>query len=124
MIAIGTDIVEIERIRDSYTRLGARFVKRILTPFEQDKFDQRSQSITYLAKRFAAKEAVAKALSTGIGRGVSWQHIEISNNSETGAPECTLSGGAAEQLKRLGGTQVLVSLSDERCYAIAYVAII
>ncbi len=124
MIAIGTDIVEIERIRASYARLGDRFVKRILTPCELIQFENRNQSLAYLAKRFAAKEAVAKALATGIGRGVSWQHIEISNDAESGAPECQLSGGAADRLQILGGKKVLLSLSDERHYAIAYAAIV
>ncbi len=124
MIAIGTDIVEIDRITATYQRLGQAFVQRILTSSEIKQFESRQGSVAFLAKRFAAKEAVAKALGTGIGRGVSWQHIEISNHPDTGAPDCQLSDGALQVLQRLGGRRVLLSLSDEKHYAVAYAAII
>jgi holo-[acyl-carrier protein] synthase len=75
-----------------------------------------------LAKRFAAKEAIAKALGTGIGRGISFQHMIVSNNSE-GVPQVELQANAAERLKQLGGSKVLLSLSDEKNYALAFVAI-
>ena len=75
-----------------------------------------------MAKRFAAKEAIAKALGTGIGRGISFQHMVVSNNAE-GAPQVELQANAAERLKQLGGTNVLLSLSDEKNYALAFVAI-
>lgn len=124
MIAIGTDIVEIERIKATYERLGDAFVARILVPQEQLEFDRRGKSIAFLAKRFAAKEAVAKALGTGIGRGVSWQHMVVLNDVDSGAPMCSLLAGAAERMAQLGGTRVLISLSDEKRYALAYAAII
>lgn len=123
IIAIGTDIVEIQRIADAVERQGDKFVQRILTKSEIADYQMRGNSMSFLAKRFAAKEAIAKALGTGIGRGISFQHMIISNNAE-GAPQVELQDNAAERLTQLGGTNVLLSLSDEKNYAIAYVAIV
>ena len=122
-IAIGTDIVEIQRIANALERQGDKFVQRILTESEMAEYQARGNSVAFLAKRFAAKEAIAKALGTGIGRGISFQHMVVSNNAE-GAPLVELQANAAERLKQLGGTNVLLSLSDEKNYALAYVAII
>lgn len=122
-IAIGTDIVDIQRIADSIERQGDKFVQRILTQSEISEYQARGHSVSFLAKRFAAKEAIAKALGTGIGRGISFQHMIISNNAE-GAPQVELQDNAAERLNQLDGTNVLLSLSDEKNYAIAYVAIV
>ena len=122
-IAIGTDIVEIKRIAEALERQGDKFVQRILTESEISEYRGRGNSVAFLAKRFAAKEAVAKALGTGIGRGISFQQLVVSNNTE-GAPQVELQANAAERLKQLGGTNVLLSLSDEKSYALAYVAII
>jgi len=122
-IAIGTDIVEIQRIASALERQGDKFVQRILTESEIAEYQARGNSVFFLAKRFAAKEAIAKALGTGIGRGISFQHMIVSNNSD-GAPQVELQANAAERLKQMGGSQVLLSLSDEKNYALAYVAII
>jgi holo-[acyl-carrier protein] synthase len=121
-IAIGTDIVEIQRIASALERQGDKFVQRILTESEIAEYQARGNSVAFLAKRFAAKEAIAKALGTGIGRGISFQHMVVSNNSE-GAPQVELQANAAERLKQLGGTNVLLSLSDEKNTALAYVVI-
>jgi holo-[acyl-carrier protein] synthase len=121
-IAIGTDIVEIKRIADALERQGDKFVQRILTESEIAEFRERGNSVAFLAKRFAAKEAIAKALGTGIGRGISFQHMIVSNNAD-GAPQVELQENAADRLKQLDGTKVLLSLSDEKNYALAYVAI-
>ena len=122
-IAIGTDIVEIQRIASALERQGDKFVQRILTESEIAEYQARGNSVAFLAKRFAAKEAIAKALGTGIGHGISFQHMVVSNNTE-GAPQVELQANAAERLKQLCGTNVLLSLSDEKNYALAYVAII
>ncbi|MFL2500063.1 MAG: holo-ACP synthase [Porticoccaceae bacterium] len=122
-IAIGTDIIDIQRIADAIERQGDKFVQRILTQSEISEYQARGHSVSFLAKRFAAKEAIAKALGTGIGRGISFQHMVISNNAE-GAPQVELQDNAAERLNQLDGTNVLLSLSDEKNYAIAYVAIV
>lgn len=122
-IAIGTDIVEIKRIADALERQGDKFVQRILTESEIEEYQARGNSVAFLAKRFAAKEAIAKALGTGIGRGISFQQLVTSNNLE-GAPEVELQDAAAQRLTEIGATKVLLSLSDEKNYALAYVTIV
>ncbi len=122
-IAIGTDIVEIQRIAEAIERQGEKFVKRILTESEIADFKSRGETAAFLAKRFAAKEAISKALGTGIGRGISFQHMIISNNS-WGAPEVALQANAAERLNSLNGSRVLLSLADEKNYALAYATIV
>ncbi|ACJ30457.1 Holo-acyl carrier protein synthase:Phosphopantethiene-protein transferase [Shewanella piezotolerans WP3] len=126
IVGLGTDIVEIARIETRISEVVEkelqtnRLAKRVLTPSELDIFIKSSNPGRYLAKRFAAKEAAAKALGTGIGRGVSFQHIEISNN-ENGAPIVTFSAGAAERLAALGGVKGHLSIADEKHYATATV---
>lgn len=120
IVGLGTDIVETVRIEETYQRLGDRFAQRILTEGEMEAFSMSERKISFLAKRFSIKEAAAKALGTGIGRGVSWQHMWIEHN-EQGAPSLRFSDGALERLKLLGGNSVHVSVSDERHYATATV---
>ncbi|MEH6581919.1 MAG: holo-ACP synthase [Halioglobus sp.] len=122
MIALGTDILKIERIEDVVNRLGDRFVNRILTAAERGEYDESRQGIRLLAKRFAAKEAVAKALGTGIGRGVSWQDIQIEHDAN-GAPLVKLTGGAEAVAIEKGASSVLLSLSDETDYVVAFAAL-
>ena len=87
---MGTDILKIERVDEVMARLGEKFMQRILTEQEQAEYRASTQGNRLLAKRFAAKEAVAKALGTGIGRGVSWQDIQIEHD-DNGAPLVSLS---------------------------------
>lgn len=115
---IGTDIVEIDRLKQIVDRTNSKFSERILTEYELEKLVEFKDQARYLAKRFAAKEAIAKALGTGIGRGVSWQHIEIFNHPN-GAPGARLTGGAAMRLEQLGATSCHLSISDEKHYATA-----
>ncbi|MBY5993482.1 holo-ACP synthase [Ferrimonas balearica] len=122
IIGLGTDIVEIGRIEAQYSRLGRRFAERILTPAEREELAASNHPVRLLAKRFAVKEAAAKALGTGIGRGVSFQHIEL-QHSEWGAPLLVLSGGARDRFEQLGGTHSHISLSDEQHYATATVVL-
>lgn len=122
MIALGTDILEIARIEAVVGRLGERFVERILTPEEQEEYRASKLPLRLLAKRFAAKEAIAKALGTGIGRGVSWQDMVITHD-ENGAPGVQLSGGALAAARARGGGRVLLSLADERDYVVAFAAL-
>lgn len=119
MIAIGTDILKVERIEGVLSRLGDRFVKRILTEGEQREYRDSGQASRLLAKRFAAKEAVAKALGTGIGRGVSWQDIQIEHDDK-GAPLVRLSGGALQVATQRGGSRVALSIADEIDYVVAF----
>jgi holo-[acyl-carrier protein] synthase len=122
IIGIGTDIIQIERIRDSMNRYGSSFAKRILHPNELGIFNACNNGAAYLAKRFAAKEAVAKALGTGIAQGVSFVDIETCNNAE-GKPELRLHGGTQKKADELGVQQSHLSLSDEKEYAVAYVVL-
>lgn len=119
MIAVGTDILLVARIEDVVARLGDRFVRRILTPQEQTEYQTSKQPIRLLAKRFAAKEAIAKSLGTGIGRGVSWQDIQIEHDTN-GAPLVRLSGGAQSVALERGGVRVVLSLADETDYVVAF----
>jgi holo-[acyl-carrier protein] synthase len=119
LIAVGTDILKIDRIEGVLTRLGDRFVRRILTTQEQAEYHDSHQSGRLLAKRFAAKEAIAKALGTGIGRGVSWQDIQIEHDGN-GAPQVRLTGGARLVATRRGGERVELSLADEKDYVVAF----
>jgi len=120
IVGLGTDIIEIQRVKGSIERLNERFARRILTPTELMTYQDSVNGVSYLAKRFCIKEAAAKALGTGIGRGVSWQNMNTSHD-EMGAPVLTFSGGAAERLAALGGNRIHVSVSDETHYATAVV---
>lgn len=122
MISIGTDILEVARIEQTLTRLGDRFVRRILTNAEQLEYHASRNGARLLAKRFAGKEAVAKALGTGIGRGVSWQDIHIEHDP-AGAPLVNLTGGADTVARSRGGKKILLSLSDEQRYVVAFAAL-
>lgn len=121
IFGIGTDIVQISRIKDAFERQGERFAQRILCTKELGLFNEKKQSIPYLAKRFAAKEAASKALGTGIGT-VSWQDMEVSNDVN-GAPVLTFSGSAQVLMSSIGASQVSISLSDEQDYAVAFVVL-
>jgi holo-[acyl-carrier protein] synthase len=104
-------------------RLGDRFVRRILTPEECEEYAASRRPNNLLAKRFAAKEAVAKCLGTGIGRGISWQDIRIVHDAN-GAPGVELRGGALRAAGARGGQRVLVSLADEEGCIIAFAALV
>lgn len=116
---IGTDMVLVSRIEAALGRQGERFARRILTENEWQRFAAHKQPARYLAKRYAAKEAILKALGTGLAQGMSWQHIQIDNDS-LGAPIVCLSGVAARHLEQGGGGRMLLSLSDEREQALAF----
>lgn len=120
IVGLGTDIVELSRVAESYERLGDRFARRILTEGEMNQFSDSQRKIAFLGKRFCIKEAAAKALGTGIGRGVSWQHMWLEHN-DSGAPILVFGEGALKQLEAIGGGRIHVSVSDERDYATATV---
>ena len=121
----GIDITDIRRIRRVIKKFGYRFKKRCFSNNEIERSDKRLNSIESYAKRYAAKEACAKALGTGLARGVFWKDIEVVNN-QYGKPFIKLHGNAKEIFKNMNktsNTQVEVSLSDEKKYAIANVTI-
>lgn len=120
---IGTDILYQYRIEKVFARHGLRFVERILTKKEQQRWQEKpeAQQLNFLAKRYCAKEAVSKALGTGIGAGVSFQQMQI-EYSDLGQPIMQLSGVALEKAQALSADKVLLSLSDDQetivCFAL------
>ncbi len=117
---LGTDIVDVARFDERVARLGDKLARRLLTDNEWQQWQAAAQPGRFLAKRFAAKEAAAKALGTGIGRGVSFQHMEI-HHTDWGAPKLRFSEGAAARFAELGASQCHLSLSDEQAYVVATV---
>jgi len=122
IVGIGTDLIKIARIAASLEKLGDRFARRILTEQEFVAFSGSALPASFLAKRFAAKEAAAKALGTGISQGVSWQHMAITHD-EWGGPLLHFSDRAAELATLRGATTRHISLSDEKDYAVAFVVL-
>lgn len=121
----GIDIIDINRIRKVIKKYGNRFKKRCFSISEIERSEKRLNSVESYAKRYAAKEACAKALGTGLARGVFWKDIEVENN-RYGKPLIKLHGKAKEIFKNMNknsNTQIEVSLSDEKKYAIAIVTI-
>ncbi len=114
--AAGVDIIEIERVERALGRFGPRFLGRIYTPLEAAFCGGR---VSELAARFAAKEAVMKALGTG-ARGLAWREIEVLPNHR-GKPLVYLHGRAAERAERIGLEALDISLSHSREYAVAFV---
>ncbi len=121
----GIDIIDINRIRKIIDKYGDRFKKRCFSSSEIERSENRKKSVESYAKRYAAKEACAKALGTGLARGVFWKDIEVKNN-QFGKPFIKLHGNAKEIFKNMNkasNTKIELSLSDEKKYAIANVTI-
>ncbi len=115
-ISVGVDIIEISRVAATVERFGDRFLQRIYTPGEIAYCRGRAPQ---LAARFAAKEAVMKALGTGT-RGVGWREVEVTRK-RTGEPSIELHGRAAERAAKLGIDRLAISISHSRDYAVASV---
>lgn len=126
ILGIGSDLCDIDRIARSLERFGERFTHRIFTEGERRKSDRRGARAASYARRFAAKEACAKALGTGLRAGVFWRDMEVVN-LPGGAPTLRLSGGAAARLAGMlpaGHEAVIhVSLTDDPPMAQAFVVI-
>ena len=122
IFGIGTDIVEVERIKNLSSI--SKFAKKILSQKELNIFNSlnKDQKVYFLSKQFAAKEAISKALGTGIGREASLKNIEILRD-EKGKPFFNAINELSEYLSNLGITKTHVSLSDESNYAIAMVIV-
>ena len=121
----GIDIIDINRIRKVIDKYGNRFKKRCFSVSEIERSEKRKNSVESYAKRYAAKEACAKALGTGLARGVFWKDIEVKNN-QFGKPFIKLHGNAKDLFRNMDkklNTKIEVSLSDEKKYAIANVII-
>jgi len=120
IVGVGVDIAETERFEKLYSRYGERIARRILTDSEQVEFGRRNNPASYLATRFAAKEAAVKALGTGFGCGVGYKSIEIKNNNQ-GKPMLKFINSALELARQKQVKNVFVSLSDEKHYVVAMV---
>lgn len=120
---IGTDIVGIARMAAALERHGEAFARRILADHEWAEFKGSGNQAALLAKRFAAKEAAAKALGCGFRNGLTLRQIGVEHD-ELGCPRLAFSGPAAALCQRLGIGRALLSLADERDYAIAYVTLL
>ncbi|GDY07873.1 holo-[acyl-carrier-protein] synthase [Planctomycetia bacterium] len=118
IVGLGTDIVEVSRISSMIERHGDSFVNRIFTPGEIAYCQQRKFSAEPFAGRWAAKEAVMKALGTGFIQGTHFQEIEVVTE-ESGRPRVALHGSTAELAKHLGIGEILVTMSHCREYATA-----
>ena len=116
MVSVGVDIIEIARIQRTLDDFGERFLRRVFTDRERERYGSR---VSELAARFAAKEATSKALGTGI-RGIRWQEMEIITNRR-GKPILVLHGGAAARAELLGLIAFDVSLTHSRTEAMAFV---
>jgi holo-[acyl-carrier protein] synthase len=124
IFGIGTDLVDIERIRAVDARYGARFAERILGPRELERFRARRErsedrGIRYLATRFAAKEAVSKALGLGIRQPMSWRAVEIVNDP-SGRPLAFINSPELRQFCERRRLRLHVSVTDEEGAAMAY----
>ncbi|MGC6387897.1 holo-ACP synthase [Ewingella sp. S1.OA.A_B6] len=122
ILGLGTDIVEITRIEAVVERSGDRLAKRILCANEWLLYQNHQQPVRFLAKRFAVKEAAAKALGTGIRNGLAFEQFEVINDP-LGKPGLIFHDRAAQMAEELGVKAVHVTLADERRYACATVII-
>ncbi|MBJ27137.1 MAG: holo-ACP synthase [Rhodospirillaceae bacterium] len=126
IIGIGVDLTDINRIAKTLNRFGDRFTHRVYTQSERQKSDLRLKRIESYARRFAAKEACAKALGTGFRKGVYWRDLEVCN-LPSGQPTMVLSGGAKHRLEEITPSgmkaEILLSLTDEPPNAQALVII-
>ncbi|MCH2114289.1 MAG: holo-ACP synthase [Pirellulales bacterium] len=118
IIGIGTDIIECLRIGQMIERHGELFIRRVYTEHEIGYCSTKKSATQHYAGRWAAKEAVLKALGTGWRRGISWRDIEV-RNQRSGAPSITLRGGAREVFEELGIRQIHISISHCRSHATA-----
>jgi holo-[acyl-carrier protein] synthase len=126
IIGLGSDVIDIRRIERTIARFGDRFIARVFTAAERKRAENRADSAATYARRFAAKEACAKALGTGLRQGVFWRDMGVVNQPG-GKPTIRLSGGALARLQALTppgmAAQIDVSLTDEPPHAHAIVLI-
>lgn len=125
ILGIGSDLVDIRRIEKVINRHGERFLARVFTDIERAKAERRAARIETYAKRFAAKEACAKALGTGFRRGVFFRDMSVVN-LRSGRPTLTLTGGALTRLREIipAGFEVRIDLSLTDEYPIAQALVI
>jgi holo-[acyl-carrier protein] synthase len=125
IVGIGSDLIDIRRVEKTLERYGERFVQRVFTDVEQRKSDRRRQRAASYAKRFAAKEACAKALGTGLRAGVFWRDMGVVN-LRSGQPTMALTGGAAARLAAIvpAGHRPFIHLTITDDYPLAQAFVI
>jgi holo-[acyl-carrier protein] synthase len=123
IFGIGTDIVQVSRIQKSLDRYGELFARRILAEAELEDFRRTLHPARFLARRFAAKEALAKAYGTGFSGGLTFRDIVVTHDA-AGKPLLALAGRAAELQREMGIGEKFISISDEREYAVAFVTVL
>lgn len=119
IIGIGTDIIEVLRIAQMIERHGELFINRVYTPDEIRYCQSRKMATQHFAGRWAAKEAILKAIGTGWRRGISWRDVEVLS-AQGGQPTVALHDGALDVAQRLGIEEVLISISHCRSHATAH----
>lgn len=126
IIGLGSDLCDIRRVHETLERFGERFTHKVFTQTERDRSDGRKQRAASYAKRFAAKEACAKALGTGLRQGVFWRDMGVSN-LPSGAPTMVLTGGALARLEAMipadHVARIHLTITDDDPYAQAFVIV-
>ena len=122
IVGIGVDIAETARVDALLRKYGERFARRILTDDEYREFERRQRASSFLASRFAAKEAAAKAVGTGIGGELGFHSLQIDNDAN-GKPVLKFLDSASGLVERLQINNALISLADEKHYAVAMVVL-
>jgi holo-[acyl-carrier protein] synthase len=126
ILGLGSDLSDIRRIQASLDRFGDRFKRRVFTEIERSRSERKADAAASYAKRFAAKEACAKALGTGMRRGVFWRDMGVVN-MRSGQPTMALTGGALARLQEMtpAGMRAVIhlTLTDDHPYAQAFVII-
>jgi holo-[acyl-carrier protein] synthase len=125
IIGLGSDLIDIRRLEKTLERFGQKFIDRVFTDIEQVKSERRAERVASYAKRFAAKEACAKALGTGLKHGVFWRDMGVVNLA-SGQPTMRLTGGALKRLTEItppgAEAQIALTITDE--YPVAQAVVI
>ena len=118
LYGIGIDVVEVQRVGSSIDEFGSKFLKRIFTEKERKYCDSQKRPVIHYAARFAAKEAIAKAFGTGIGKSISWLDMEITRK-ESGEPQVVMTGAGKKFAEEINVKDIKVSLTHAEHYAAA-----
>ena len=120
---VGVDLVKIQRIKEAVERWDRRFLNRIFTPIEQEYSYRQKQPFLHLAGRFAVKEAVLKAMGTGLRSGIRWVEIEVVNQP-SGKPEVRVSGKVKSLLQKRRVKEIYVSISHDTDYSVGQAVLV
>ncbi len=124
VLGVGIDLVENERMKETLARWGENFKNRVFLPAEQAYCESKANPTLHYAGRFAVKEAVSKALGTGVGEHIGWLDIEIVRNAQSGAPSVRLSEKGCRLAQTCGAGSILTSLSHTHHYSVAQAVVL